>query len=113
MSTSTMFRPAALQRLPRCYLLGGFVIKPIVAAAWASRLLNGKDLDPWSNFTTICTAILEKVHQYQANLDFVREVWPNKAKYIVITRSAKFSGYKDMDPCDIPKFKEGDKEAKI
>ena len=101
------------RRAARHHLLGGFVMEPTVAAAWASRLLNGKALDPLSNFPTICKAILEKVHQYQAGFDFVGEVWPHEVKYIIITRSAKFSGYKGMDPSDIPKFDEGDKEAKI
>ena len=31
--------------------------------------------------------------------------------YMVITQSAWFNGYKDMDPSLIPQFEEGDREA--
>lgn len=106
-----MSQPSALRRAPRHSLLGGFVMEPTVAGAWASRL-RGKTLDPFSNFDTIRLAIHDKVRQHQVKFDLVGEVWA-EAKYIVITRSGRFFGYKDMDPSDIPNFSEGDKEAKI
>jgi hypothetical protein len=105
-----MSRPAPLRHARR-RLLGGFVMDPAVAATWASGLIN-TSLDPVANFPTICETILDRVHQYHATFDFVGE-FLQEAKYIVITRSAKFSGYRGMDPLDIPKYEEGDKEAKI
>ena len=112
-SMSTTISPAvARRRAARRHLLGGFVIEPPTAGAWASRLA-GEALDPIADFTTICEVILNKVRQHQLNFELIGEVWPRDAKYIVITRSAKFSGYKDMDPSDIPRYEEGEREAKV
>ncbi len=108
---STSSSPAATwRRAARRHLLGGFVIEPPIVGAWASRL-SDEALDPFADFTTICEVILEKVRQHQLNFELIGEVWPHDAKYIVITHSAKFSRYKDMDPSDIPRYEEGEREA--
>jgi hypothetical protein len=110
---STTISPAAARRrAARRHLLGGFVIEPPIAGAWASRLL-GEALDPIADFTTICEVILNKVRQHQLNFELIGEVWPDEAKYIDITRSTKFNGYKDMDPSDIPRYEEGEREAEV
>ena len=33
-----------------------------------------------------------------------KTVWPDEAQYMIITQSAKFDGYKGMDPSEITQF---------
>jgi len=101
------------RRTPRRNRWGGFVMKPDVAGAWASRLL-GEELHPYYDFHTICKVVLKEVRSYQVNFRLIRETWPNEALYMLITQSAKFeNGYKGMNPSDFPHFKEGEREDKI
>lgn len=93
---------------PRHLRLGGFLMNIETAAAWASRLTGGK-LDPIRDSPTIHSVILERVKPYRVNFRPVGEVMD--VSYMVITRSARFKGYKDMDPSLIPQFKEGEREA--
>ena len=88
-----------------CSPPSSIVIEPPIAGKWVSHLV-GEALDPFSTFPTICKVILNKVLEHQPNFKLIREVWPYETKYIVITRSVKFSRYKDMDPSNILKSKE-------
>lgn len=69
-------------------------------------------MNRWIQFPTSAASARSFSTKY-ASIKLIGEVWPDEAKYIVITRSAKFSGYKGMDPSDIPKYREGEREAKI
>ncbi|KAF8509176.1 hypothetical protein BU17DRAFT_6064, partial [Hysterangium stoloniferum] len=93
---------------PRYKRLGGFLMKVATATAWAERL-TGRDLNPVDNRPTIYTTILERVRQYRVNFRPVGETMDDG--YMVITQSARFKGYKDMDSSLIPPFKEGEREA--
>ncbi len=98
------------QRARRRNRWGGFVMTPEAAAAWASRL-HGQELHPLRNIHTICKVILNQVRPYQLDFMVIGEVWPMDAQYMLITQSAKFEGYRGMDPKEIPQFKEGEREA--
>ena len=71
---------------------------------------NRQNTRPHSeNSPTIYNVILKTVRPYRVNLKPVGEVMD--VSYMVITQSAWFKGYKDMDPSLIPQFEEGDREA--
>jgi len=88
--------------------MGGFLMNVETATAWASRL-TGRILDPIRNSPTIYNVILQTVRPYRVNFKPVGEV--ADVSYMVITQSAWFKGYKDMDPSLIPHFEEGEREA--
>lgn len=110
MSTFAISLPTTARRAPRRNRWGGFVMSPEIAGAWASRLF-GRELHPFRNVHTICKVILDQVRPYHVNFKVIGEVWPDEAQYMLITQSAKFDGYKDMDPSEIPQFEEGEREA--
>ncbi|KAK2462755.1 hypothetical protein APHAL10511_005273 [Amanita phalloides] len=69
-------------------------------------------LNPWEDggeITYSWRVIFNKVRPYRANFRDVGEV--AGIDYMVITQSAWFKGYKDMDPKLIPQFEEGEREA--
>jgi len=106
-----MFRSiseSAPQQNPRFRRIGGFVISPEAAAAWASRL-TGKELHPEYDYPSIWQSIFEKIRPYRVKFEDVGEV--AGVDLMVITQSARFKGYKDMDPALIPQFKEGEREG--
>ena len=108
-SEPNLSRPsAAMKRYPRRIRIGGFLMNVETATAWASRL-TGRTLDPIRNSPTICNVILKTVKPYRVNFKPVGEVMD--VSYMVITQSAWFKGYKDMDPSLIPQFEEGEREA--
>ena len=95
-SEPNLSRPsAAMKRYPRRIRIGGFLMNVETATAWASRL-TGRTLDPIRNSPTICNVILKTVKPYRVNFKPVGEVMD--VSYMVITQSAWFKGYKDMDP---------------
>jgi hypothetical protein len=51
------------------------------------------------------------VRPYRAGFSVIGEEWPEDAQYMIVTQSAKFNGYRGMDPNEIPQFKEGEREA--
>jgi len=59
----------------------------------------------------IGSVLLNDVHLYRINFKLIREVWPDEAQYMIVTQSAKFDGYKGVDPSEIPQFDEGEQEA--
>lgn len=84
------------------------MISTETATAWASRL-SGRDLHPYHDSPSVSKIIFDKVRPYRANF---QEVWEELGvNYMVITQSARFQGYKDMDPSLIPQFEEGEREA--
>jgi hypothetical protein len=103
-------QPATSRRAPRRNRWGGFVLSPETAGSWASRLY-GEELHPLYDGPTICDVLLNEVRPYRVNFKLIGEVWPDEAQYMIVTQSAKFDGYKGMDPSEIPQFKEGEREA--
>ncbi|KIL58380.1 hypothetical protein M378DRAFT_200530 [Amanita muscaria Koide BX008] len=97
-----------MSRYPRRVRLGGFVMSAESAVAWGSNI-SGKELHLPRNNPTVCKVILDKVRSYNVNFRDVGEV--AGIDYMVITQSAWFQGYKDMDPELIPQFEEGEREA--
>lgn len=78
------------------------------ATEWASRL-SDRDLDPSRDAGIVMKTLRDRVRPYQANFGEVGEV--RGVNYMVMTRSARFQGYKDMDPSLITQFEEGEQEA--
>jgi hypothetical protein len=93
---------------PRHYRLGGLRINNDTAVQWASRL-KGRELHPVINRPTVKKAIFDKVIASRVNFRQVGEV--AGVHWMLVTQSAPFNGYKDMDPCEIPQFEAGEKEA--
>jgi hypothetical protein len=88
--------------------VGGFVISAETAIAWASRL-KGRELHLPRDSPSIWKVIFDKVRLHHANfLDVGEELGVD---YMIITQSARFQGYKDMDPALIPRFEEGEREV--
>jgi hypothetical protein len=88
-------------------------MSPDTARAWAARLLDEdpKGLDPIYDLATILKVIHEKVRMYRVSFHPIGEDWPEGGQYMLVTQSARFNGYRGMDPNDIPQFEEGEREA--
>jgi hypothetical protein len=94
---------------PRHYRLGGLRISNDTAAKWASRL-RGRELDPEKNRASVRRAIYDVVIPSRLLFRQVGEV--AGVHWMIVTQSAPFKGYKDMDPSLIPQFEAGgEKEA--
>lgn len=92
----------------RHHRLGGYRISNDTAVQWASRL-KGRELHPVINRPTVKRAIFEKVVASRVNFRQVGEV--AGTHWMLVTQSARFNGYKDMDQSEIPQFEVGEKEA--
>jgi hypothetical protein len=86
---------------PRNYRLGGFRISNNTAIQWASRL-KGRELDPVLNRYTVKRVIFDQVKASRINFRQVGEV--AGVHWMLVTQSARFDGYKNMDPSDITQF---------
>jgi hypothetical protein len=83
--------------LTRTHELGWQALSTETAAVCASHI-SGKELHPCRDIWKI----IDKVLPYCANFQDVGEV--AGIDYMVITQSARFQGYKDMDPRLIPQI---------
>ena len=92
---------------PRHYRLGGLRINNDTAAQWASRL-KGRELNPATDRATVRRAILDKTLAARVFFRQVGEV--AGVHWMLVTQSAPFKGYKDMDPSEIPQFEAGEKD---
>ena len=61
------------------------------------------------NRPTVKKTIFDQVIASRVNFRQVGEV--AGVHWMLVTQSAPFNGYKDMDPCEIPQFEAGEKEA--
>ena len=93
---------------PRRYGLGGYRITNDTAVQWASRL-KGRELHPVSNRPTVKKVIFEKLVVSRINFRQVGEV--AGVHWMLVTQSAPFNGYMNMDPSLIPQFEAGEKDA--
>ena len=99
---------APTQRVPRHKRMGGFLMNVETAAKWASAVC-GEELHPPRDNPSILLVLFDKVCPYRVNFRDVGEAIG--VDYMVVTQSAWFKGYKDMDPKLIPQFEEGEREA--
>ncbi|KAH9964343.1 hypothetical protein BGW80DRAFT_1347792 [Lactifluus volemus] len=74
---------------PRHYRLGGFRIN-----------MDTAELHPVMDRPTVTEAIFNKVKAFVAGVH-----------WMLVTQSAPFKGYKNMNPSEIPQFEVGEKEA--
>ena len=94
---------------PRRVILGGYVINDDTCLAWGSRIA-GIPFPP-KHVHAAHSAI-----SYQLDKDYKTKFTPvgggetNCKEWMVVTQSAKFNGWKDMDPALIPQFEEGYRE---
>lgn len=70
---------------------------------------KGRELHPVIDRPTIKKAILDK--EIVSRLYFRRVGKVTGIRWMLVTQSAPFNGYKDMDPSEIPQFEAGEKEA--
>ena len=92
----------------RHYRLGGFCIKNDTAVQWASRL-KGRELHPVMDRPTIKKTVFDKSVASRINFRQVGEV--SGVDWMLVTQSAPFKGYKDMNASEIPQFEPGEKDA--
>ena len=100
--SATFYKPP-----PRHYRLGGLRISNDTAVQWASRL-KGRELHPVMNRPTVKQVIFDKLIASRVNFRQVGEV--AGVHWMLVTQSAPFNGYKDMDPSQIPQFEAGEKD---
>ncbi|PBK95232.1 hypothetical protein ARMGADRAFT_1077992 [Armillaria gallica] len=94
-------------RYPCTRLQGGFVMDSATAIDWASRI-RGRKLT-MEHIILVWQTIEEKVQKFGSRFSFVDPV--PYAEFMIVTRRLTFrSGYVDMDPKEIPRFHEGEKE---
>ena len=96
------------RRYPRRKRVGGLEISISTATAWASRL-RGYELHPFYDMPSVWKEIRKKVCPF--GVDFADLSEDDNPIYVIVTQSARFHGYKDMDPKLIPQFEEGEREA--
>ena len=93
----------------RRYRLGGYRITNDAAVQWASRL-KGIKLHPVSDRPSVKKVIFEKVIAV-ARINFRQVGEVAGVHWMIVTQSAPFNGYKDMDPSRIPQFEAGEKDV--
>ncbi|PBK73306.1 hypothetical protein ARMSODRAFT_1081528 [Armillaria solidipes] len=92
---------------PRTRLQGGFVMDCATAIDWASRI-RGRRLT-MEEIGLVWETIEDKVQEFGSRFSFVGPVLYEE--FMVVTRRLTFSsGYLGMDPKEIPRFHEGEKE---
>lgn len=99
-----------IHKSPRDYRLGGLRITNNTAVKWASRL-KGRELHPVINRATVKKAIYDIVIPSRLLFRQVGEV--AGVHWMIVTQSATFKGYKDMDPSLIPQFEGGGEKEVI
>ena len=93
---------------PRRVILGGYVIDDDTCRAWGSRIA-GISFPP-EHVHAAYSAI-----SYQLDKEYNTKFTPvgketGCREWMVATQSAKFNGWKGMDPALIPRFEEGYRE---
>ena len=93
---------------PRRVVLGGYVINDDTCCAWGSRIA-GISFPPEkvSAARSVINYKLQK--EYKTKFTGIGEDF-DSGEWMVVTQSAKFNGWKDMDPALIPQFEEGYRE---
>ena len=96
---------------PRHTILGGYVIDNDTCLAWGSRL-RGREgfFYPLEQIdSAVCVIKMWLMKEYKTKFTGVGEDF-DSGDWMVVTQSAKFNGWKDMDPALIPQFEEGYRE---
>ncbi|SJL09529.1 uncharacterized protein ARMOST_12908 [Armillaria ostoyae] len=92
---------------PTTRLQGGFVMDSATAIDWVSRI-RGRRLT-MEHITLVWETIEDKVQEFGSRFSLVGPV--PYAEFMVVTRRLTFrSGYLGMDPKEIPRFHEAEKE---
>ena len=93
---------------PRRIILGGYVVDDDTCRAWGSRIA-GISIPPEHVFGAFSIINNELTKKYKTKFTPVGSETHRK-EWMVVTQSAKFNGWKDMDPALIPQFEEGYRE---
>ncbi|KAK0194836.1 hypothetical protein F5146DRAFT_924244, partial [Armillaria mellea] len=95
---------------PRTRPQGGFVIDCDTAIDWASRMF-GETITK-DEIGIVWELIEERVQKFGSRFPFVGPVLYEE--FMIVTRTLTFhSGYLGIDPKDIPRFHEAEKEKKV
>jgi len=93
---------------PRRVIIGGYVIDGDTTRAWGSQIAGM--FFPPEDVHVAYSAIHYKLDKdYKTNFTPIGEDFDAK-EWMVVTQTAKFNGWKDMDPALIPQFEEGYRE---
>ena len=92
----------------RRVIVGGYVIDDDTCRAWGSRIA-GVSFPPEHVFIAYSAIDYKLDKEYKTKFTPVGEDAHSK-EWMVVTQSAKFNGWKDMDPALIPQFEEGYRE---
>ena len=88
---------------PRRVIVGGYVIDDDTCRAWGSRIA-GISFPP-EKLSFAFGAINYKLDkEYKTKFTGIGEV-SDSGEWMVVTQSAKFNGWKDMDPALIPQIR--------
>ena len=93
---------------PRRVIVGGYIIDDETCCAWGSRIA-GIPFPPERVYVAHSAINLKLDKEYKTKFTGVGEDFDSR-EWMVVTQSAKFDGWKDMDPALIPQFKEGRRE---
>ena len=93
---------------PRRTIIGGYVVDDDTCCAWGWRI-SGMYFSPDRVFGAFSVISGELAEKYKVKFTPVGSETPVK-EWMVVTQSAKFNGWKDMDPALIPQFEEGSRE---
>ena len=92
----------------RRVIVGGYVITDDACRAWGSRIA-GRSFPPEKVFVAYSAINYKLRKEYKTKFTGVGEDIESR-EWMVVTQSAKFNGWKDMDPALIPQFEEGYRE---
>lgn len=88
-------------RIPRYYRLGGYSISMETAAKWAGRL-KGRELHPFRDNHNVHYEIFPLLSHHRINFRKVGE--RENFRFMFVTQSGPFRGYRDMPSSDILQF---------
>ena len=94
---------------PRRVILGGYVIDDDRCRAWGSRIA-GISFPPEHVHAAYSVISYQLDKEYKTKFTPVGGETHRGKEWMVVTQSAKFDGWKDMDPALIPQFEEGYRE---
>jgi hypothetical protein len=95
---------------PRRTIIGGYVIDGETCRAWGSQIA-GMSFSPEQMVAASNNIRYKLKKDYKTKFTAIGEdfYW-NAREWMVVTQTAKFNGWKDMDPALIPQFEEGYRE---
>lgn len=96
------------RRIPRNFRLGGYTISLETAAKWAGRLIDF-ELNPDTQYLTVTNVIFPILSRHLINFRLIDE--EEHFKFMFVTQSGPFRGYRNMPSSEILQFEQCEKDA--